>query len=59
VALLLAVGRSFEDAHLALDELSIRRPSLDEVFLALTGAAASPGTDGPAAERSEDAVVTS
>jgi oleandomycin transport system ATP-binding protein len=29
--------RSFDDAGIAIDDLSLRRPSLDEVFLALTG----------------------
>jgi ABC-2 type transport system ATP-binding protein len=36
-ALLIAVGRRFEEEHIALDDLGIRRPSLDDVFLALTG----------------------
>jgi len=35
-AALIAVGRRFEDELLALDDLGIRRPSLDDVFLALT-----------------------
>jgi len=36
--LLIAAGRLFEDEGIALDDLGIRRPSLDDVFLALTGA---------------------
>jgi oleandomycin transport system ATP-binding protein len=32
-----AIARRFDDAAIQLDELSLRRPSLDEVFLALTG----------------------
>ncbi len=43
-ALLIAVGRRFEEEHIALDDLGIRRPSLDDVFLALTGGGkAEPG----------------
>ncbi len=38
---LVAAGRRLEDSRIALDDLGIRRPSLDDVFLALTGAAAS------------------
>jgi daunorubicin resistance ABC transporter ATP-binding subunit len=40
--LLLAAGRRFEEERLALDDLGIRRPSLDDVFLSLTGAPATP-----------------
>lgn len=35
---LLAAGRRFEDDGIGLDDLAIRRPSLDDVFLSLTGA---------------------
>jgi ABC-2 type transport system ATP-binding protein len=38
--LLIAAGRRLEDAGIALDDLGIRRPSLDDVFLTLTGAPA-------------------
>jgi oleandomycin transport system ATP-binding protein len=31
------IARRFDEAAIPLDELSLRRPSLDEVFLALTG----------------------
>ncbi len=37
-SLLIEAGRRFEQEHIALDDLGIRRPSLDDVFLALTGA---------------------
>jgi ABC-2 type transport system ATP-binding protein len=40
--LLLAAGRRFEEERLALDDLGIHRPSLDDVFLSLTGAPATP-----------------
>jgi len=39
-ARLLAAGRRLEEAGIELDDLGIRRPSLDDVFLALTGAPA-------------------
>jgi ABC-2 type transport system ATP-binding protein len=35
--LLLDVGRRFRDAQVPLDDLGVRRPTLDEVFLSLTG----------------------
>ena len=54
--LLLAAGRRFEEQRIALDDLGIRRPSLDDVFLSLTGARATPGaghgSPEPPAERS-------
>ncbi|SHL28316.1 ABC-2 type transport system ATP-binding protein [Pseudonocardia thermophila] len=37
VAALTAVVRALDDAMLAVDDISIRRPTLDEVFLHLTG----------------------
>jgi ABC-2 type transport system ATP-binding protein len=37
-ALLLAAGSRFQEAGIVLDDLGVRRPSLDDVFLALTGA---------------------
>jgi ABC-2 type transport system ATP-binding protein len=39
--LLLAAGKRFEEERIALDDLGIRRPSLDDVFLSLTGAPAT------------------
>lgn len=41
--LLIAAGRRLQDQHVDLDDLGIRRPSLDDVFLSLTGSA---GLDG-------------
>jgi ABC-2 type transport system ATP-binding protein len=35
--LLIAAGRRFQEEQIALDDLGIRRPSLDDVFLTLTG----------------------
>jgi ABC-2 type transport system ATP-binding protein len=37
-AVLLAAGRRFEQEGIVLDDLGVRRPSLDDVFLALTDA---------------------
>jgi ABC-2 type transport system ATP-binding protein len=34
---LIEAGRALDDKGIALDDLGIRRPSLDDVFLALTG----------------------
>jgi len=36
-AFLLAAGRRLEEEQIGLDDLGIRRPSLDDVFLSLTG----------------------
>ena len=44
---LIAAGQRLAGAGIALDDLGIRRPSLDDVFLALTGNAGRPG-DEPA-----------
>ena len=44
---LVAAGRRFEEEYIPLDDLGIRRPSLDDVFLALTGSKADRGeSDG-------------
>ena len=58
-ALLIAAGRRFEEDGIPLADLGIRRPSLDDVFLSLTGTAAThdgngqppQDTDGEAANR--------
>jgi ABC-2 type transport system ATP-binding protein len=34
---LIAAGQALQDGGIALDDLGIRRPSLDDVFLAITG----------------------
>jgi ABC-2 type transport system ATP-binding protein len=44
---LIATGRALDDQGIALDDLGIRRPSLDDVFLAITGHAASSGDTHP------------
>jgi ABC-2 type transport system ATP-binding protein len=48
--LLLEVGRRLQDAGIALDDLGIRRPTLDEVFLSLTGSPSREYTGAPKAE---------
>ena len=50
-ALLIAAGRRFQDAQVPLDDLGIRRPSLDDVFLSLTGATAIGSDGGDGAQR--------
>ena len=40
---LIAAGRALDDSGMPLEDLGIRRPSLDDVFLALTGHATGPG----------------
>ena len=42
---LIAAGRALDDSGMPLEDLGIRRPSLDDVFLALTGHATGPGSD--------------
>ncbi len=38
---LMAAARRFDEARIKLDDMSLRRPSLDDVFLAVTGHAAA------------------
>jgi ABC-2 type transport system ATP-binding protein len=45
--LLAAVVRDLDAADVQVDDLGLRRPTLDDVFLALTGRAAEPFEDGP------------
>ncbi len=40
VAALVVVAQALTDANIAVDDLSLRQPTLDEVFLTLTGSAA-------------------
>ncbi len=46
---LLAAGQAFEDESLTLSDLSVSRPSLDDVFLAITGKTAEDDTEPGAA----------
>jgi len=51
VAALAALAVELQDAELAVEDLGVRRPTLDDVFLTLTGAAAaSPPEAAPVAE---------
>jgi ABC-2 type transport system ATP-binding protein len=54
-AFLMAAGRRFEEADIALDDLGIRRPSLDDVFLSLTGAGTTPPSGSGSTHRPADA----
>ena len=54
--LLLAAARRFEEERIALDDLGIRRPSLDDVFLSLTGAPATPDHPPGAAPAADELV---
>jgi daunorubicin resistance ABC transporter ATP-binding subunit len=47
VETLLAAARRIQDAGVAVSDIGIRRPSLDDVFLSLTGAEIGPPPDGP------------
>ena len=42
---LIAAGRALDDSGVALEDLGIRRPSLDDVFLSLTGHTTSPADE--------------
>jgi ABC-2 type transport system ATP-binding protein len=48
---LIRAGRLLEDNGVAMDDLAIRRPSLDDVFLTLTGRAADHEAPAPDDER--------
>ena len=51
-ATLLAAVRAFDEVGIVLTDLGVRRPSLDDVFLALTGhSATQAATDAPPARR--------
>ncbi|MFI9625105.1 hypothetical protein [Streptomyces sp. NPDC052042] len=47
VAALTEVVRALQDAGIAAEDIGLRRPTLDDVFLALTG---SPASEGPVSE---------
>ncbi|HVK78200.1 MAG TPA: ATP-binding cassette domain-containing protein [Kofleriaceae bacterium] len=51
---LIQVIRDLDAAGVALDDVGLRRPTLDDVFLALTGHAAAPAPSGGEAERAPD-----
>jgi len=53
--ILIAAGRVLDDAGVELEDLGIRRPSLDDVFLAITGHPAAPGDDAGQAPHSPEA----
>jgi ABC-2 type transport system ATP-binding protein len=45
---LVQIVRDLDEASIAIDDIALRRPTLDDVFLALTGHGAAPGADEPA-----------
>ncbi len=47
--------RRLDAAQIVLDDVGLRRPTLDDVFLSLTGHAAEPADDGPAGETVQEA----
>jgi ABC-2 type transport system ATP-binding protein len=55
--LLPVVVRALDDAEVAVEDISLRRPTLDEVFLALTGHTTSsdPDSDPTGPNSKEDA----
>ena len=52
---LIAAGRALDDAGVELEDLGIRRPSLDDVFLTLTGHPAAAGDEAGQAAHSPEA----
>jgi ABC-2 type transport system ATP-binding protein len=51
---LMAALRRFDDADIRLLDVGLRRPTLDDVFLTLTGHAAEEAPAGPAADEQDD-----
>jgi daunorubicin resistance ABC transporter ATP-binding subunit len=49
------VVRLLDEQAIALDDVGLRRPSLDEVFLALTGSSFAPSSTDPGPEAAADA----
>ena len=48
---LVQVLRDLDEAGIAIDDIGLRRPTLDDVFIALTGHAAEPSADDDEAEK--------
>jgi ABC-2 type transport system ATP-binding protein len=55
--LLAAVVRDLDTAGVQVDELGLHRPTLDDVFLTLTGHAAEPGATGDEGLRDEKEIA--
>jgi ABC-2 type transport system ATP-binding protein len=53
--LLPVVVRALDDAGVAVEDISLRRPTLDEVFLALTGRTAAPVDPDPSSSKEKAA----
>ena len=55
-ATLMAAARRLDESDITLEDLSLRRPSLDDVFMALTGhSAGADGSDGDEPQPADDA----
>ena len=55
-ATLMAAARRLDESDITLEDLSLRRPSLDDVFMALTGhSAGADGSDGDEPQSADDA----
>ncbi len=52
---LIAVARAMSEAHIPVDDLSLRQPTLDEVFLTLTGSTADEAEAADAADAADAA----
>ena len=50
--------RALDDAGIPLDDVGLRRPTLDDVFLSLTGHAAEEGADPEPTPAAEPAAAT-
>ena len=55
VETLVLAAKEFTEARIAVDDMSLRQPTLDEVFLTLTGSPADDQTTGPAGRESTEA----
>ena len=54
--IIVRTGRAFDESDITLEDLSLRRPSLDDVFMALTGhSAGADGSDGDEPQPADDA----
>jgi len=57
VETLVEVAKALSEARIAVDDLSLRQPTLDEVFLTLTGSLPDGDSDGDTADRASGSIV--
>jgi hypothetical protein len=55
--LVTAVVRALDDAGIAVDDVEMQHPSLDDVFFVLTGHAAETPAEGPVADEFDDELL--